>query len=831
MSSLDEYDSDQFDRFMELMHDDSNLEKRVLRTELSYRDLEDQEKEIYWRNLIEHSSNFNPFVFSNNEDDEVFEYNESFYDNLFNFLNEYYTIDHPYFANSVKEEHYYGQFVDNCELGYLKDQDSFFEKVEESNLNHLPYFLFSLSQGNFHASIKNIYDDKPYNYKNTNLHKKVKSDIKRLLKDIAFFHYLYPKSIKKRFTFFSSPNTDYLIKFISNEDIIKEKQSEDYNSSNVNLFNLISTIGKRAYECYLKKTNTMIPLEGTLRPFKFLSSIYSNNIHASKIIKFPEHYDLNYVVELIKLNVNPKELNLIPTFFESEDAVKLLKAGFNPHQIKKLFETFTSSEYYQSLYELNMPDYSSDHNLGLDDWEYNFHYNKYMSPSEIATYELGAYHPSDDYDDFLGFPTLNKICYTFANLKYTTNTKKIVVLNSNDLTRIILKLYPDANSLPRYPKNVLGDFFANWNNLDDKIASQMLPSYGFEIRKAIELGATPNKLEKYHRQLHVAERAILNKIGLNEENGFDISSDDFSAIAKIVLSFNYIKKAKDINVIGTGGGGIVFRTKKHVWKYSNKFKRELDNLKKLKNPQNVIKLIGVAKNKPFLKLDYVVGETLDKYIKERRRRPFLSYKSPATFSSVSEWYSGPTYLLRIVRQEYYEDIIRRSKEIVKGLIELRSAGIIHHMDLKPTNIMFDWMSSKAIIIDLGEASTKRWPNEKPKNNRLYGTNDIVSLGQIIYRMATDEKLFTDENENVDFSVTNTNVKNLVSKERKQIYKKGKFALRPYFRKIDQTIHCEEIKNMIKYCLLAKPYHLKKTQKYFVEQGQKFKQRITNDTRF
>ncbi len=54
--------------------------------------------------------------------------------------------------------------------------------------------------------------------------------------------------------------------------------------------------------------------------------------------------------------------------------------------------------------------------------------------------------------------------------------------------------------------------------------------------------------------------------------------------------------------------------------------------------------------------------------------------------------------------------------------------------------MVDETKDRAVIIDLGIATTD--PLAPPKNNRRYGgPNDLVSLGQIMYKMATGKHLF------------------------------------------------------------------------------------------
>ena len=64
--------------------------------------------------------------------------------------------------------------------------------------------------------------------------------------------------------------------------------------------------------------------------------------------------------------------------------------------------------------------------------------------------------------------------------------------------------------------------------------------------------------------------------------------------------------------------------------------------------------------------------------------------------------------------------------------------------------MIDYENDKAVIIDLGIATTKK--GAQPLDNRRYGgVNDLVSLGQIIYKMYTGEHLFA-ESESMETTI-------------------------------------------------------------------------------
>jgi hypothetical protein len=137
-----------------------------------------------------------------------------------------------------------------------------------------------------------------------------------------------------------------------------------------------------------------------------------------------------------------------------------------------------------------------------------------------------------------------------------------------------------------------------------------------------------------------------------------------------------------------------------------------------------------------------------------------------------------------------------SLEIFNGLQELRQAGIYQHRDIRPANIMVDEEKERAIIIDLGIATTD--PLDLPKDNRRYGgPNDLVSLGQVMYKMATGEHIFA-ESESMERTIYADKLKD----HRDWIYEEDK-RLGPYLRIVNETVTDDKVADLIKLCLTAK----------------------------
>ncbi|MBU1030738.1 MAG: phosphotransferase, partial [Nanoarchaeota archaeon] len=115
---------------------------------------------------------------------------------------------------------------------------------------------------------------------------------------------------------------------------------------------------------------------------------------------------------------------------------------------------------------------------------------------------------------------------------------------------------------------------------------------------------------------------------------------------------------------------------------------------------------------------------------------------------------------------------------------------IYHRDLHDRNIMIDEENDKAIIIDLGTATTN--PNISNPQNRLYGgNNDLISLGQLMYKMATGHNLFNEENGQSQQSPT----KNHIKTEREKAYE-TKETLQPYLNKVKENIQESNLAKLI-----------------------------------
>jgi hypothetical protein len=254
--------------------------------------------------------------------------------------------------------------------------------------------------------------------------------------------------------------------------------------------------------------------------------------------------------------------------------------------------------------------------------------------------------------------------------------------------------------------------------------------------------------------------------------------DRFSMVQMMLKEpiFDVKEKKGVYQLLGSGNNAFVLlnKEKKSAYKVSDNMGEEINLLKKIQRnqkPKNVITLkqkeiqdSGI-KGLDIIELEYVKGQNLSKILDQEKIR----YDT--------------------------EQTINYSAGIFNGLCELRQAGI-YHWDLWLGNVMVDEIRDRTVIIDLGTATTT---NEKKMecNRRYGGENDLQSLGQIMYKMATGEHLF---NPTVDKSTHL--IPEEVKLEREKVYNDPE-TLQTRLEQVDQNVGDKNIAEIIKTCLTAK----------------------------
>jgi hypothetical protein len=256
----------------------------------------------------------------------------------------------------------------------------------------------------------------------------------------------------------------------------------------------------------------------------------------------------------------------------------------------------------------------------------------------------------------------------------------------------------------------------------------------------------PSAVDDY---VHTASEMIIRAVDIN----------------KVELAFkSLITHMGGYKLISTGIRSIVVFSGDSISKFSSDISYEAELHHKLENPINVVSAVKESNTEITLELKYIHGHSLEE--------------------------------LMDINQLSLDLIKKYSSGIFNGLQELRQVGIYQHRDIRPANIMVDEEKERAIIIDLGIATTD--PLDPPKDNRRYGgPNDLVSLGQVMYKMATGEHIFA-ESESMERTIYADELKD----HRDWIYG-GDERLDPYLRIVNETVTDDKVADLIKLCLTAK----------------------------
>lgn len=247
---------------------------------------------------------------------------------------------------------------------------------------------------------------------------------------------------------------------------------------------------------------------------------------------------------------------------------------------------------------------------------------------------------------------------------------------------------------------------------------------GSEIARLYELGCTPEEANQYHEK--IAYVSDLYRMGVRA-NRVDIETQKrlhsiFSKVGCIFPEHYVLRRYGYPSFIATGRSSVIMlegekTRKRSACKFSDNIGYEAGLLKKIKRQNRRLKNVIKIKGKNIIagiaiQLEYINGITLKDKVEKANNN-----------------LSG-------------EEVLWYASHVLNGLVEMRRAGI-YHRDLHEMNILISSKSGEAVIIDLGCATEN--PNEVYERNRSYGgNNDLVSLGLLMYKMATKRNLFNDE---------------------------------------------------------------------------------------
>lgn len=329
---------------------------------------------------------------------------------------------------------------------------------------------------------------------------------------------------------------------------------------------------------------------------------------------------------------------------------------------------------------------------------------------------------------------------------------------------------------------------------------------GVEVAYLIYVDCSLEEAERYDPRFKGLDISILYAIGLKpdkispnkQKRLFDLFKKITKSVKRKLGPYDRKKSIKrdytgKFTFLGTGVSGVVLLRDNNAWKFAGEINKEYSLLKKIQDhhkgcQKNLIKVKGKSKEGIALEIEYIQGDSLESILEKQTP----SLEEEKSFLSKKE-------------------VIKYASDIMNGLIEMREAGIWYHRDIRPANILIDKENDRAIIIDFGIATTDR--NALPKDNRRYGgVNDLIALGQVMYKMATGNHIFAKSK-----SMERVTQAQRIKDYRDKVYsdKTGKL-LEKHLKQVDKKIEDEQLKTLIKTCLTAKDYEYKKIQRMIKE---------------
>lgn len=475
---------------------------------------------------------------------------------------------------------------------------------------------------------------------------------------------------------------------------------------------------------------------------------------------YEEHLELEKYPEFININIckelrdNNKEVKLFDAYkkFNNEEKAKLILNDISYKEVLEYPDIFDANEIIW---------FNNDGKKGNDvkkliekypghnsKWyvytfvknkpkEYKYKYNKLKFSDDLdEEYEdrFGGYH--QDLQEIELYPVLaNKYAKRFS-------VDEVLSFGVNDI---------------------------NWME-----ANEYSPRFDFiDIIDLYKYGILGSLANMYPPKFKSQEIIILKHIGILPKEIDKEKLDQLEGLLqKIFTSRSINTDSNDYQLVGTGWDGLVLFRDDKAWKFSKNIEEEYKILKKINDyhkgeQKHIIKVLGEPIENMALQLEYIEGYSLDKVLKEERH--------------VNS-----------------ETILKWGYDILKGLKEMKDAGVEHHRDLRANNIMID-KDNNAMIIDFMRATEDK--NAIQIMNSRYGSctklaNDVNGLGQVLYAISSHKHIFANSISNTR---TFSDIKEEIKDERTRAYNEG---LDNYLIKIQ--INDKKLNEFITDCIKAEP---------------------------
>ena len=313
--------------------------------------------------------------------------------------------------------------------------------------------------------------------------------------------------------------------------------------------------------------------------------------------------------------------------------------------------------------------------------------------------------------------------------------EKLELIDNNITPQIANSLGPDAQvkDITNLPKGAFlqGRIY----NYDDR--------YTFEEKaRMLRHSVYSYTANQYYGIFTVPELMILKEIDKLPNHPKEVNLAQFKEMIRHLKG--YSEKSQDFiefKFLGLGTESVVLLKKDSegqpkAWKFSDNLDKEYNLLEVIQNfhlgrQKNVVRLSDEEDNDFAVSIEYIDGITMHDQL-----------------------------VGRLLNEE---ESLHYARGILNGIMEMHQAGVYHN-DLHLRNILIDRNRNQPVIIDLGYAT--RESENGQKCNRVYGgNNDLISLGQILYRINQGFNVFGGNDELTYASI----FKNSVQGRREEAY--------------------------------------------------------------
>lgn len=502
-----------------------------------------------------------------------------------------------------------------------------------------------------------------------------------------------------------------------------------------------------------------------------------------------ERFSMDDMIELFKKKCPLDLAEQYPGRFAAWEIGHLNKAGCSPQDSDKYNSKFsgrdianflknkitheTAAKYNKNQFKFDAHDIMELEKYGCDPETAN-EYEDFYSKEIIQLYRMGCFHKTANtfrkrFEPEVIVELVKLKCSFEEADKYNSDR-----FSGEHVIRLIKTICPPetANS---YDKRFTGE----------------------EVVYLAEAKIDPEKAQKYDSKLKGPHIVILARMEyspeklkeLDDKEKENIYAVSDSIVKDILQPENLIHF--DFKLIAVGSTAAILLKDNKAYKYStpDNIDGEFRIFEKLEDKKfkYIIKYLGVKKdqNTPLhplvsviirdnlldklaLELEYIDGDTLEKIIEKDGVLPS---------SKVLKYGFG----------------------ILKGIEELHNEFLFHR-DLHDRNIMIHSDTDQPVIIDLGTVVTMQEQYNVHDLNRAFGgNNDLISLGQLMYKMATGNNLFLDQDPR---GLSKSEIKNKIKARREEVYFNADLK-QQYFEKVKQTVNgdfVEIIAELIVYLL-------------------------------